>query len=182
MSTVDVIEAVEAAPAEPWTRRRRVFPVALAVLLLVGSGFLYLGVQLRDSGSTDNRSLLDSRATTEVVGEVGNSLGRVFSYSPTDTAATERAAAELLDGTAATQYQALFGQVRQQVAAQKLTLTSRVVRAGVVELTGDHAQLLVFLDQTAQREGKPASTAAAQLSVTVRLRGGTWRITELKAR
>ena len=57
-----------------------------------------------------------------------------------------------------------------------------MVRAGVVELTADRAQLLVFLDQTAQREGQAATTAAAQLSVTAQLRGGHWRITDLKAR
>ena len=57
-----------------------------------------------------------------------------------------------------------------------------MVRAGVVSLTGDRARLLVFLDQTAQRAGAAATTAAAQLSVTAHLVGGHWRISDLKAR
>ncbi|GAA2132797.1 nuclear transport factor 2 family protein [Kitasatospora kazusensis] len=157
----------------------RALPV---VLLLAGGGFLSLGVQERDPGAAANRALVDTPATTGVIGDVSSALGKVFSYSPADTAATAQAAAQLLDGTAADQYRTLFGQVQQQVAEQKLTLSSRVVRAGVEELTADRAQLLVFLDQTAQRAGRPPTTAAAQLSVTAQLRGGHWRITELKAR
>jgi Mce-associated membrane protein len=42
--------------------------------------------------------------------------------------------------------------------------------------------LLVFLDQTAQRAGAAATTAAAQLSVTAEPKNGHWRITVLKAR
>ncbi|MDH6577246.1 hypothetical protein [Kitasatospora sp. MAP5-34] len=187
MSTVEETEVaaailpdVEGGTAR--SRRRWAVPAALAALLLAGSGFRYLGAQLRDPAAMANRALVDTRATTEVTGDVSSALGKVFSYSPSDTTATAQAAAELLDGTAAAQYQALFGQLQQRVAEQKLTLSSRVVRAGVVELTVDRAQLLVFLDQTAQREGQAATTAAAQLSVTAQLRGGHWRITDLKAR
>ena len=82
---------------------------------------------------------------------------------PQDTRATEDAAKDLLGGRAASQYAALFGELRQRVAEQKLSLTTHVVRAGVVRLTRDQAELLVFLDQRAQRDGKPATAAAAQL-------------------
>ena len=61
-------------------------------------------------------------------------------------------------------------------------MRTRVVWAGVVELTGDHAVVLVFLDQTSagrnEPEGRPA---AAQPTVTARRENGRWRITELKA-
>jgi Mce-associated membrane protein len=68
------------------------------------------------------------------------------------------------------------------VVEQKLTLTTHVVRAGVTSLKGDTAQLLVFLDQVTEREGKKPTSAAAQLSVTAERRDGNWLITELKAR
>ena len=93
-----------------------------------------------------------------------------------------KAARDVLAGHAATQYQSLFAQIREQVASQRLTLTTRVVRAGVVSLTGRRARLLVFLDQTAQRAGGAATSAAAQLSVTAQYSAGHWRITELTAR
>ncbi|MDF9814535.1 hypothetical protein [Streptomyces sp. SPB162] len=168
-------------------RRRRVTPTVivaglLAALLLTGTGLLVRTHQLTDAGATSNTALTDTGATSRVIGDVSNTLGKVFSYTPEDTRATELAAKELLGGTAAGQYEALFGQVKQQVAAQKLTLTTHVVRAGVTRLDGDSAQLLVFLDQTAERKGKKATTAAAQLSVTARFHDGHWQITDITSR
>ncbi|MCZ4094938.1 hypothetical protein G3I60_31100 [Streptomyces sp. SID13666] len=182
----DAVEEPEDAPTPGL--RRRVTPAAaivaglLAVLLLTGVGLLIRTSQLTDPEATSNTALTDTGATSRVIGDVSNTLGKVFSYTPEDTQATELAARELLAGTAAGQYEALFGQVKQQVAAQKLTLTTHVVRAGVTRLDGDSAQLLVFLDQTAERKGKKATTAAAQLSVTARFHDGHWQITDITSR
>ncbi|MCT9090173.1 hypothetical protein N4G70_15040 [Streptomyces sp. ASQP_92] len=129
-----------------------------------------------------NHALTDASATTRVIGDVSNTLGTVFSYASQDTSVTEAAAKELLGGRAAGQYAALFGELRQRAAEQKLSLTTHVVRAGVVRLTGDRAELLVFLDQRSQRDTRPATTAAAQLSVTAQLTGGHWQITDIRAR
>ncbi|MEV6010260.1 hypothetical protein AB0M29_26020 [Streptomyces sp. NPDC051976] len=173
------------APGRAWLRRptRRTAAVAaLAALLLAAGGLRYADHRLADPAAAGNRALTDSAATDRVTGDVSNALGKIFAYTPDSTAATEQAARDLLDGTAARQYQALFAQIRQRVGEQQLTLTTRVVRAGVVTLTADRARLLVFLDQTAQRKGAPATSAAAQLSVTARLEGGQWRITDLTAR
>ncbi|MCM2420555.1 hypothetical protein [Streptomyces sp. RKAG293] len=186
VGTVDAAEETGDAPAPG--RRRRVTRAAaivaglLAVLLLTGVGLLIRTSRLTDPGATSNTALTDTGATSRVIGDVSNTLGKVFSYTPEDTQATELAARELLAGTAAGQYEALFGQVKQQVAAQKLTLTTHVVRAGVSRLDGDRAQLLVFLDQTAERKGKKATTAAAQLSVTARFHDGHWQITDITSR
>ncbi|WP_433888986.1 hypothetical protein [Streptomyces sp. CA-111067] len=169
--------ALRRLPVRQW-----VAGAVVLVLLLAGGGFLYAGQQLRDPGATANHALTDTEATSQVTGDVSNALGKIFAYTPDSTQATAQAARDLLDGSAATQYQALFGQIRQRVADQQLTLTTRVVRAGVVSLTGSQARLLVFLDQTAQRAGDPATSAAAQLSVTAHLTRGHWRITDLKAR
>ena len=129
-----------------------------------------------------NHALSDTGATTRVIGDVSNTLGKVFSYTPQDTSSTQDAGRELLGGRAAGQYAALFGELRQRVAEQKLTLTTHVVRAGVTRLTRDRAELLVFLDQRAQRAGKSATTAAAQLSITAQLTDGKWQITDIQAR
>ncbi|MFD0022615.1 hypothetical protein [Streptomyces sp. NPDC058382] len=156
---------------------------ALAFALLVaGGGLFVMGRQLRDTPATSNAALTDSAATTRVAGDVTNALGKVFSYSPSATAVTKESAKQLLAGKALQQYAALFGQVEKQAADQKLTLTTHVVRAGVTRLTKDSAHLLVFLDQVYERKGKAASTAAAQLSVTARLRDGRWTIVEITSR
>ncbi|MEU1124511.1 hypothetical protein ABZ371_13325 [Streptomyces sp. NPDC005899] len=164
-------------------RGLRVLSGVLAVALLATGGVLFAeGRQLRDTPATANRALTDSEATTRVTGDVSSALAKVFSYSPQATAATRKAAEQLLAGKALEQYAALFGQVEKQAADQELTLTSQAVRAGVTRMGGDSAHLLVFLDQVYERRGKATTTAAAQLSVTARLRGGHWKIVEITSR
>ncbi|WP_242643643.1 hypothetical protein [Streptomyces laculatispora] len=163
-------------------RLRLVAGVLVVALLAAGGGLFAMGRQLRDTPATSNTALTDSEATTRVAGDVTNALGKVFSYSPSATAVTKESAKQLLAGKALQQYAALFGQVEKQAADQKLTLTTHVVRAGVTRLTHDSAHLLVFLDQVYERQGKAASTAAAQLSVTAQLRDGRWTIVEITSR
>lgn len=173
-------DETEAGPARRWPRV--LAGVLVVVLIAAGGAFYVAGRQLRDTPATSNKALTDSAATTQVAGDVTNALGKVFSYGPGDTAATKASAQQLLAGKALQQYAALFGQVEKQAADQKLTLTTHVVRAGVTRLTHDSAHLLVFMDQVYERKGKAASTAAAQLSVTARLREGRWTIVEINAR
>lgn len=173
-------DETEAGPTRRWPRV--LAGVLVVVLLAAGGAFYVAGRQLRDTPATSNKALTDSAATTQVAGDVTNALGKVFSYGPGDTDATKASAQQLLAGKALQQYAALFGQVEKQAADQKLTLTTHVVRAGVTRLTEDSAHLLVFMDQVYERKGKAASTAAAQLSVTARLREGRWTIVEIDAR
>ncbi|MFJ3982722.1 hypothetical protein [Streptomyces fungicidicus] len=164
-------------------RLRGVLLGGVAALLVVGGcGFLYGAHQLESDGAARNRALTDTEATDRVAGEVGNALARVFSYTPDGTAAAERSARTVLGGRAARQYQDLFGQVRDDLTEQRVTLSTRAVRTGVVELDGDRARLLVFLDQTSRRGDDAATTAAAQLTVTARLENDRWLIVDLKAR
>ncbi|MFD7496031.1 hypothetical protein ACFV8T_27180 [Streptomyces sp. NPDC059832] len=167
-------------PARRWPRI--VAAVLVVALLATGAALFAEGRALRDTPATSNRALTDSEATTRVAGDVSNALGKVFSYSPQATAVTKESAKQLLAGKALQQYAALFGQVEKQAADQKLTLTTHVVRAGVTRLTDDSAHLLVFLDQVYEREGKQATTAAAQLSVTAQLRDGHWTVVEITSR
>ncbi|MGW2813413.1 hypothetical protein [Streptomyces sp. NPDC001415] len=173
----------ETAPPRPTKRLGRALTLGcVLMLLLAGAGLLFQARQLTHTAATGNHALTDASATTQVIGDVSNTLGKVFSYVPQDTRATEDAAKELLGGRAAGQYAALFGELKQRVAEQKLSLTTHVVRAGVTRLTHGTAELLVFLDQRAQRDGKPATTAAAQLSISAQLTDGHWQITDIRAR
>ncbi|WPP29660.1 hypothetical protein [Streptomyces sp. CL7] len=162
--------------------RRAVAAGAAVALVLGGCGFLHAAHQLRSAESARNRALTDTEATSRVAGDIGNALARVFSYTPDGTAAAERSARTVLDGRAARQYATLFDRVREDLTAQRVTLSTRVVRTGVVELEGDRARLLVFLDQTSRRGEDAATVAAAQLTVTARLEDDRWRIVDIKAR
>ncbi|PRH76685.1 hypothetical protein C6N75_24275 [Streptomyces solincola] len=170
------------APPAPRTRRRRASALPVVVLLAAAAVLLALTVRLSDDPAVRNQALADPEATSHVAGEVGGALTEVFSYGPGDTARARASARRLLAGQAARQYEELIGQVERPAADQRLTLTTHVVRTGVVRLTADRAELLVFLDQVAERAGKPPATAAAQLAVTAEKSGGRWRITTLQAR
>ncbi|MFI0501809.1 hypothetical protein ACH3WN_02950 [Streptomyces albogriseolus] len=161
--------------------RRAVAAGAAVTLVLAGCGFLHAAHQLRSAESARNRALTDTAATSRVAGDIGNALARVFSYTPDGTAA-ERSARTVLDGRAARQYATLFDRVREDLTTQRVTLSTRAVRTGVVELEGDRARLLVFLDQTSRRGEDAATVAAAQLTVTARLEDDRWRIVDIKAR
>ncbi|MFG3072743.1 hypothetical protein [Streptomyces sp. NPDC048225] len=170
--------------------RQAVLAGTAVALVLGGCGFLYAAHQLRSAAPARNQALTDTGATSRVAGDVGNALARVFSYTPDGTAAAERSAGTVLDGRAARQYATLFARVRDDLTEQRVTLSTRAVRTGVIELDGDRARLLVFLDQTSHRgkgdgkgdgEAEP-TTAAAQLTVTARLEADRWRIVDIKAR
>ncbi|MFV2176016.1 hypothetical protein ACFHW2_42290 [Actinomadura sp. LOL_016] len=158
-------------------RLYRPFAVALG-LVLAGAAL----PPVADAVRGDEPVVVDDVAAAEVTGAVSRGLTSVFGYEAGDVAATERAAAQVLRGPALRQYRMLFGQVKRQAPEQRVTLVTRVVRAGVVSLGGDSARVLVFLDQTATRAGEPAGTpAAAQLVVTARRDAGRWTIHELRA-
>ncbi|MGY0067090.1 hypothetical protein ACWZEH_09690 [Streptomyces sp. QTS137] len=177
----------DARPLPAERRRRVVLAVSAVLLLLTGGGFFHGAHQLRSAPHAQNRALTDTEATDRVAGEVGNALARAFSYTPGGTEAVERSARTVLGGRAARQYQALLDRVRDDLTEQRVSLSTRVARTGVIELDGDTARLLVFLDQTSHRGEEAAdadavSTAAAQLTVTARLENDQWRITDIKAR
>ncbi|WBB58773.1 nuclear transport factor 2 family protein [Streptomyces sp. WMMC500] len=155
---------------------------ALVVLLLAGTGLLVQAARLNGDDALANRALTDASATAAVAGDVGNALSKVFSYSPEDPGVTAGDADELLAGRAREQYRQLFGRIRQRVVAQELTLTTHVVRTGVIRLDGDDASLLVLLDQVTERGGEDPTSVGAQLSVTAERQDGHWRITDLKSR
>jgi Mce-associated membrane protein len=182
---------VEDPPPDPPAQREWFgFPrlvvvlVAVAVVLSgLGGWFLLRADALRDAPAATNTALVDTGRTAEVSAAVTTALNRIFSYSYDRTEVTERAAADVLRGEARDTYDKLFAQVRKLAPSQKLVLTTRVVSAAVQVLGEDTATLLVFLDQSATRADKGASSAAAaQLSVTVRLEGDRWVVTGLEPR
>jgi Mce-associated membrane protein len=158
--------------------------IVLAVLLaVVGTLFQVRAAQVRAGSAAGNQALVDTGRTTQVVGDVSDALNRIFSYSYDDTTVTQQAARQVLTGAAAGQYETLFAQVRAHAAAQRLTLTTRVVSAGVTSLEGDKAQLLVFLDQIATRNDTgQGSASAAQLAISAQRQGTHWLITDIQSR
>jgi Mce-associated membrane protein len=160
-------------------------PLALGVLSVllaaVGAGLTVRAAQLRDSPAAANRAFTDAAATSQVIAAVSAGVSEIYSYTYTDLAATRRAARRVLAGQAAVQYDPLSPELSGAVT-ERLTVVTRVTRIGVSSLTPGSASLLVFLRQTATRDGRSAGSVPAQLEITARLTGGRWLITGIDAR
>jgi Mce-associated membrane protein len=172
--------------AEPErTPRRRWWPAAAlccvaAALVATGVVLLARGVHSRTTGPAGNRALIDSSRTEQVIGQVSTALNAVLSYSYQAPQTARAAAATWLTGDAVGQYRLLFSELNARAPGQKLTFTAKVITAGVTDLRGDHADLLVFLDQRSTRASDHAtSVAAAQVQITAVRSGSRWRISEL---
>jgi Mce-associated membrane protein len=179
-------DEVSPGTGEAPKRRRLLLPLLVAVSVLLAAAGVAFTVAARaaaDDPAAANHALTDVGATADVTSAVTLALNRIFSYSYDKTAVTEQAARDVLRGPALVTYDRLFAQVEEKAPLQKLVLTTRVTSSAVQELTGDHARLLVFLDQSATRtDNNSSSSAAAQLSVTAERDGNTWKITDLTPR
>ena len=164
------------------TTVRRTLPLAVAaVLIAVGLVGWWMSFDLRGDDSVTNGAVIDSKQTAQLQTSVSQALGRVLTYDFQDPATTEAAADAVLSGKARKEYDTLFASLQERAPGQQLKLTAQVQAIGVKELRGDTATLLVFLDQSSQRASdSESSVSAAQLSVTAKKQGSTWKITSLK--
>ncbi|SDZ07100.1 Mce-associated membrane protein [Amycolatopsis xylanica] len=154
-------------------------PLLVALLVFAGCAgwFAFEAASVR---SLDNAALADTRATAEVIDQVGAGVKAVFSYDYANLSRTERAASDVLTGTAVTQYRTDFAAARTQAEAGKLVRTTTIRSIGVQTLRGDDATLLLFLDQqTLHTESNQQESTAAQLTVTAHRTDGRWKLTAL---
>lgn len=155
---------------------RRVAVVLAAVLTACGLWASTAAFALRLNA--DDRT---AQGADEVTARVRDGLQRAFSYDferPLDGPAAAR---EVFTGSATTRYEELIRPVRDQGQDQRVRLATRVVRAGVTDLDGDRAELLVFLDQHATRADNGATSASgARLHVRAHRSGTRWLITGLR--
>jgi len=163
------------------TFRSLALVVVAALCLAVGGFGWWQYIDATTSSAAANHAVVDEKATSAVQSEVSQALERVLTYDHADPQTTKAAADRVLSGAARTEYDTLFADLQKQAPGQKLVLTAQVQAVGVKELTDRHAELLVFIDQSSRRAGEDqASVSAAQLAITARKSGGSWKITELK--
>lgn len=170
-------------PRRPLPRGVKVLAGVAVVAALAGGGFQAVSAHLRAREPIANKALVDTTATTQVVGDVTAGLNAILSYSYNDTSAPRQAARRILVGAAARQYQQLISVVRQQAPKQRIVLRSNVITASPVSLGDDRAELLVFLDQSTRKgRGAKTSNAAAQLLITARHQEDRWVISNIALR
>jgi Mce-associated membrane protein len=159
---------------------RLVLIVLSAALTVVGVAFVVRANELNDQKASSNHAISDANRTSEVIGEVSTALNQVFSYDYRKPQVAQAAAKRWLTGSAPTQYRTLFDQLKKLAPGQKLTFVAKVSVAGVTNLQGSHARLLVFLDQESTRatDGQ-SSISAAQVRIGAVRDGNLWRIDDI---
>ncbi len=147
---------------------------AVAVVCAVGNA------QLRGSAPARNTALVDVGTTAQVSQQVADDLTKIYSFDYTRLDQNEAAAKAVITPAFDAQFEALFQQVRTLAPQQKAVVTATVNTSAVRSVTGDTAQVLVFLDQQATRAadgGRAQQLAAAgRLTVTAQQVDGTWKV------
>lgn len=187
-------------PPPPRPGRAPVFALVAVAVLLAGASvwmFVAAGSAARDAdrvtdqvrrteraaeqaAQAPNRALVDTAATAEVTDWLRTAIEAAFSYDHTDLDAAQRAADRYLTGDARCQYDQLFAQVREQAVTQRIVLRTTVREVALVELTGERAEAVVFIDQTSTRGDGPATTGASQFAARAERDGAdSWLLTSL---
>lgn len=178
----DELTAPAATPADPSSApRERKWTSVLAVTLVLAVTAAAVAVvgwaKASDTAANANRAVVDTATTSAITGQLSDAVETVFSFEPKDMAKTEQSAQKLLTGDAIGQYNTLYGQVKQMAPAQGLTMTTTVKSIAVLSLIGDRADVLLFADQKATRNGSDQpSVGGAQLRLLAQQVDGTWRI------
>lgn len=177
-------ESAEARSAVGSPRRGlavRVLLGVLAVSALLAGGFGIALHELRTGPTTGNTALADPATTNQVASQVAEGVRTSFTYDYANPQRTEQEAEKVLTGAAIEQYRQLFGRVKQVAPAQKLVFTSNVRSAGVQELRGDRARVLLFVDQQGVRtDTDQRRSGSAQLEVTAVRAGSAWKIGDIR--
>jgi Mce-associated membrane protein len=162
-----------------WTLIGTVALIVVAVVL-AGLAVWFRGeANSRSEGAdTGNQALTDTARASEAIGQLRSAIEKSLTYNYTDLDSTARAVKDNLSGKALCEYDKLFGQVQKLAPEQKLVLTTRVREIGLTRLEGDHAQLLVFVDQTTTRADQNQTTASgAQFAINAERQDNRWKIT-----
>lgn len=178
LATLRAVPGHVRARVRGWTIvefQRRCAVVALVAGLLAALLGL-TGVLLRPS----NEANANTAATTSVTEALRDPLAKVLTYDYADMERTHRAAKRVFAGTAVRQYDRLFDRIRHGAVQHRLVVTTLVRRFGVVQLHGEDAKLLAFVDQQILAGTKQQRSGTAQLSLRAHHGAHGWRITRLK--
>lgn len=160
-------------------RVRLLVGLAVAAVLLVAASVLLAvaAFTARESGPLANQAFVDNAATAEVVGQVTHDITIVYSYNYTTLPADEAAANAVITGKFADEFARVFEPVKQLAPQEQAVLKSSVPAAGVLQLQGDRARLLMMVDQAGVRgTDKQPTGATARLIVDAQKVDGQWKI------
>jgi Mce-associated membrane protein len=156
----------------------------LVLLLLVtvvfgAAALVFRGQAARAAtGLTDNRAVVDTAATSEVVSQVSKAVETVLSYDYTRLDENEHASGEVITGKYKDEFAKTFADVRKTAPEQKLVLTTTVLLAGVTMLNDDRAELIATMDLAAVRDTTPYNSPGRVKVIAIRV-DDRWKIAEM---
>lgn len=150
---------------------------ALALVFALISGFFtwqYVDTKML----TGNEALSDAVATSQVKEDITAAVETLLSYNYAQIEEHEKAAKQILvTDEVRAEFERLYGDVKKRAPEQKIVLTTKVSYAAVMELDGEQARLLIFVEQVAARDkSEERSTGGGQLTVNAQQQDGKWRI------
>jgi Mce-associated membrane protein len=175
----DTATSADSSPGASGRRRSgwsRVLAVgvlpAVALLLVIAAGyFKWTGQTALDSESVRAAAV---RAAIE-------STVALLSYQPDSVDKDLNAARDRLTGTFKDAYTSLIRDVVIPGAKQKrISAVATVPAAGAVSATGNHAVVLLFVDQTVNVGNDPPTDTASAVRVTLDRRGDRWLISQFE--
>lgn len=130
--------------------------------------------------ATANRAFIDTAATQDALASATQLSADLFTFSYAEVKEHEAKFGRLTTGDFTNEYGKLFNDIVAQAQAQKLSLTSTVKSAAVRDLRDGQAEVLVFLDQSAAREGAGEQTASATMfTATIKKVDGEWKFADI---
>ncbi|WP_079170470.1 hypothetical protein [Mangrovactinospora gilvigrisea] len=161
---------------------------AAAALLIGYAAFAATRASAAGGGSADpasrNTALTDAAGTSALKGAVTSAVNAAFSYDYAKPNATQQAADKWLTGRARSQHATMFRAIRAQGPKLKLLLTTTVTGAGVQQLNGGRARVLIYADQRtvatpAKAKSPQSSDAPAAFAADAVKTASGWRLTTL---
>jgi Mce-associated membrane protein len=150
---------------------KRALPALVLVLVTSACSSAVSGTATPVPGA-ENLAVIDAAGTATALAAVKTAAEAVFSYDSTDKAAFDRTAEAHLTGNAKAQYTALFEQIRNN--PQPVRLTTRVLAAAALELTGSRVRALAVLEQV-----NGTTKGLATVAFTALATGGQWRLSDI---
>lgn len=178
--------AAPAAPATPaaedQARTRRLIALAVAAVLLIAAAVVlaFANHSARANGPLSNEAFVDTSSTSEVEAETTAAIKTVYSYDYRTLDANQAAAKAVTTGQFSQDFDKVFDAVKQLAPKEQAVMTTDVPAAGVLQLEGDRARLLMMVDQKGTKGGsQPIGGASARLVVGAQRVDGHWKISEV---
>jgi Mce-associated membrane protein len=167
------------------TRALAIWGAAALVLVALAAYFGTSWYNATYTGPATNKALVDIGATAQASQQVSDDVKTIYSFDYQRLDQNEKDARAVITPEFGAQFDKLFADVRARAPQQQAVVTATVANSAVRELDGDHAVLVLFMDQIATRANpdntKGQIASSGRLTVTAQFLDGRWKVADVKA-